>query len=129
MKAKRIDHVGIVVKDLDAAVATYARNFGFAADSTRGGDVPALGIRNAFMPVGESDLEFIQATSSEGPVAQFAAERGEGTFMLSLEVEDIDAAVEHLRAAGARVGNPNNGVAFVSMKSTHGVNLQLVQRR
>lgn len=129
MKAKRIDHVGIVVKDLDAAVATYARNFGFVADSTRGGDVPALGIRNAFMPVGESDLEFIQATSSEGPVAQFAAERGEGTFMLSIEVEDIDAAVEHLRAAGARVGNPNAGVAFVSMKSTHGVNLQLVQRR
>jgi catechol 2,3-dioxygenase-like lactoylglutathione lyase family enzyme len=62
-------------------------------------------------------------------VAQFAADRGEGTFMLSLEVEDIDAAVEHLRAAGARVGNPNNGVAFVSMKSTHGVNLQLVQRQ
>jgi methylmalonyl-CoA epimerase len=129
MKAKRIDHVGIVVKDLDAALATYARNFGFAADSTRGGDVPALGIRNAFMPVGGSDLEFIQPTSLEGPVAQFAADRGEGTFMLSLEVEDIDAAVEHLRAAGARVGNPNNGVAFVSMKSTHGVNLQLVQRQ
>lgn len=129
MKTKRIDHVGIVVRDLDAAVATYARNFGFVADSTRGGDVPALGIRNTFMPVGESDLEFIQATSSEGPVAQFAAERGEGTFMLSLEVEDIDGAVEHLRAAGARVGNPTNGVAFVSMKSTHGVNLQLVQRR
>lgn len=129
MKAKRIDHVGIVVKDLDAALATYARNFGFAADSARGGDLPALGIKNAFMPVGESDLEFIQATSAEGPVAQFAADRGEGAFMLSLEVADIDAAVEHLRAAGARVGNPSNGVAFVSMKSTHGVNLQLVQRQ
>jgi len=128
MKAKRIDHVGIVVSDLDAALATYARNFGFAADPARGGDVAALGIRNAFMPVGGSDLEFIQPTTDSGPVAQFAKDRGEGTFMLSIEVEDINSAVEHLRGLGARVGDPNNGVAFVSMKSTHGVNLQLVQR-
>ena len=59
----------------------------------------------------------------------FAKERGEGTFMLSIEVEDIDAAVERLRGTGARVGSPNNGVAFVSAKSAHGVNLQLVQRK
>lgn len=129
MKAKRIDHVGIVVKDLDAAVATYARNFGFAANPTKGGENATLGIRNAFVPVGDSDLEFIQPITEEGPVAQFAKERGEGTFLLSLEVDDIDAAVEHLRTQGARVGAPNNGVAFVSMKSTHGVNLQLLQRK
>ena len=128
MKAKRIDHIGIVVKDLDAALATYGANFGFAADSSRGGDVPALGIKNAFMPVGGSDLEFIQPTGDEGPVAQFAKERGEGTFMLSIEVDNIEEAVEHLRGLGARVGNPSNGVAFVSAKSAHGVNLQLVQR-
>jgi methylmalonyl-CoA epimerase len=128
MKAKRIDHVGIVVKDLEAALATYANNFGFAVDRTKGGEVAALGIKNAFMPVGGSDLEFIQPLSEDGPVAQFAKERGEGTFMLSLEVEDLEAAVEHLRGLGARVGNLNNGVAFVSTKSTHGVNLQLVQR-
>lgn len=128
MKANRIDHVGIVVKDLDTALATYSKNFGFTVDGSRGGDVPALGIKNAFMPVGGSDLEFIQPTAETGPVAQFAKDRGEGTFMLSIEVEDITAAVEHLRGLGARVGDPNNGVAFVSMKSTHGVNLQLVQR-
>ena len=128
MKAKRIDHIGIVVKDLDTALTTYGKNFGFTVDGSKGGEVAALGIRNAFMPVGGSDLEFIQPLGEEGPVAQFAKERGEGTFMLSLEVDDIDAAVEHLRGLGARVGNPNNGVAFVSMKSTHGVNLQLVQR-
>ena len=79
--------------------------------------------------MGESDLEFIQAVADEGPVAQFAKERGEGTFMLSMEVEDIDAAVERLRGTGARVGSPNNGVAFVSAKSAHGVDLQLVQRK
>ncbi len=128
MKAKKIDHVGIVVKDLDAGLATFARNFGFAADPARGGEVPALGIKNAFMPVGESDLEFIQPLGSEGPVAKFAQERGEGTFLLSIAVDDIDAAVAHLRGLGARVGDPVNGVAFVSAKSSHGVNLQLIQR-
>ena len=78
MKAKKIDHVGIVVKDLDAALATYSRHFGFPVDRSRGGEVPALGIKNAFMPVGDSDLEFIQATSDQGPVAKFAEDRGEG---------------------------------------------------
>lgn len=129
MKAKKIDHVGLVVKDLEAGLATFERNFGFVADRSRGGEVPALGIKNAFVPVGESDLEFIQATASDGPVARFAAERGEGQFLLSIEVDDVSAAIEHLRKLGVRVGDPSpGGVAFVSMKSTHGVNLQLVQR-
>ncbi len=128
MKAKRIDHVGIVVKDLAAAVRTYEHNFGFLADATRGGEVAALGIVNAFVPVGDADLEFVQPTTSEGPVAKFAAERGEGTFMVSIEVDDLAAAVEHLRAAGCRVGDPQGNIAFVSMRSTHGVNLQLIQR-
>ena len=129
MKAKKIDHAGIVVRDLSTALGTYERNFGFKADTSGGGEVPALGIKHAFVPMGEIDLEFIQATGSEGPVAKFAQERGEGTFMLSLEVDDLNAAVDHLRSLGARVGDSSpGGVAFVSMKSTHGVNLQLVQR-
>jgi methylmalonyl-CoA epimerase len=130
MKPAKIDHIGIVVKDLTAALATYERHFGFVADATRGGDLPAMGIRNAFMPVGETDLEFIQSTSDEGPVAKFAADRGEGTFMLSIAVDNLAEAVAHLRSLGARVGDPSpQGIAFVSMKSTHGVNLQLIERK
>ena len=128
MKVRKIDHVGIVVKDLDAALATYSRHFGFAVDGSRGGELPALGIKNAFVPVADSDLEFIQPTSDQGPVAKFAQERGEGQFLLSIAVYDVNAAVEHLRGLGVRVGDPSNGVAFVSMKSSHGVNLQLIQR-
>ena len=127
MKAKKIDHVGIVVKDLEAALATYARNFGFQHDRSRGGEVPALGIKNAFMPVADSDLEFIQPTSDQGPVAKFAQDRGEGQFLLSIAVDDVAEAVAHLRGLGVRVGDPSNGIAFVSMKSSHGVNLQLIQ--
>jgi methylmalonyl-CoA epimerase len=126
--ASRIDHVGIVVKNLDEALGTYERHFGFKPDPAKGGEVAALGIKNAFVPVGESDLEFIQPLSEEGPVAKFAQERGEGQFLLSLAVADVNGTVEALRAKGARAGDPNAGVAFVSMRSTFGVNLQLVQR-
>ena len=128
MRALKMDHVGIVVKDLAAALETYSRNFGFAADSNRGGDVPAMGIKNAFMPVGDTNLEFVKPTTDEGPVAKFARERGEGLFWLSIAVDDVAAAVEHLRALGVRASDVADGVAYVSMKSSHGVHLQLIQR-
>ena len=58
MNVKLIDHVGIVVKDLGAALATYERNFDLNADASRGGEVPALAIKNAFVPIGGADLKF-----------------------------------------------------------------------
>lgn len=126
--AQRIDHIGIVVKDIPMAAATYERHFGFSLDPALGGNVEALGIENAFMLAGNAHLEFIRPTTEEGPVAKFAAERGEGSFLLSLAVADAEAAVATLRERGARVADPNNGVAFVSPRSSFGVTLQLVER-
>ena len=126
--AERIDHIGIVVQDIPAAAATYERHFGFSLDPELGGQNDALGIENAFMLAGNAHLEFIRPTTDEGPVAQFAAERGEGSFLLSLAVADAEAAVATLRDGGARVGGANGGVAFVSPRSSFGVNLQLVER-
>jgi hypothetical protein len=79
MNAKKIDHVGIVVKDLGQGVQTFADNFG-SAPTLEGRRERALGIKNAFVPV-ESDLEFIQPMTDEGPVATFAKDRGEGMFL------------------------------------------------
>ncbi len=126
--AQRIDHIGVVVKDIPTAAATYERHFGFTLDPQLGGHVEALGIENAFMLAGNAHFEFIRPLTEEGPVATFAAERGEGSFLLSLAVADIESVVESLRASGARVGSPNGGVAFVSPRSSFGVNLQLVER-
>ncbi len=126
--ARRIDHIGIVVEDIPAAAATYERHFGFTLDPDLGGRVEALGIENAFMLAGNAHLEFIRPLTDEGPVAKFAAERGEGSFLLSLAVADAEAAVASLRDGGARVGAANGGVAFVSPRSSFGVNLQLVER-
>ncbi|HCV00004.1 MAG: methylmalonyl-CoA epimerase [Dehalococcoidia bacterium] len=126
--AQSIDHIGIVVKDIPDAVANYERNFGFPVDPELGGRVDRLGIENAFMLAGNVHFEFIRPLSGEGPVAKFAAERGEGSFLLSLAVADVSAAVDALRARGARVGDANGGVAFVSPRSSFGVNLQLIER-
>ena len=130
MKATRIDHVAVAVKDLDAAISTYRHNFDL--QQVGGGEVPSLGIRNAFLQIGGARIELITPATATGPVATFLEESGEGMYLLSLEVDDLDEAVSQLQAAGARVrvaqGSEGRRLAFVSPKSTHGVLLQLQER-
>ena len=131
MQAKRIDHVVVAVSDLEQALATYQQNFGF--QHVGGGEVPVLGVRNAYLQIGDACIELVTPLAQEGPVAKFLAERGSGLYLLSLEVENLDAAVAELRAQGMRVqvvtGPGDTRLAFVSPKATHGVLLQLVEQR
>jgi len=130
--AKKIDHVAIAVKDLDAAVKTYTANFGFQVRQRT--DVAALGIRLAMLPIGDADLELFTPTVADNPPAKFLAERGEGMYVLSLEVDDLDAAVATLTGKGikvstaARTADGGGRLVYLSPKSTHGVLLQLIER-
>lgn len=130
MKAKRIDHIAIAVHDLEAAVTTYAQNFGLTTSSS--GEVPSLGIRNAFLQIGDAQIELITPLTAQGPVADFLAKQGGGMYLLALEVEDLDAAIATLQQTGARVnvttGSGGRRLAFVSPRATHGVLLQLLER-
>jgi methylmalonyl-CoA epimerase len=130
MKAKRIDHVVIAVKDLGAAVETYQRTFSLAKVSE--GEVPALGIRNAFLQIGDAQLELITPLTNQGPVAAFLEKQGEGMYLLSIEVDNLENAVAELGQQGIRVtvteGTAGRRLAFVSPKATHGVLLQLLER-
>ena len=94
--------------------------------------MPGLGIHNAFLQIGGASIELVTPTSATGPAAEFLEQRGEGMYLLSLEVDDLDEAVTHLEATGARVrvteGSAGQRLAFVSPKSTHGVLLQLLER-
>lgn len=131
MQAKRIDHVVVAVSDLEQALATYQQNFGL--QHVGGGEVPVLGVRNAYLQIGDARIELVTPLAQEGPVAKFLAERGSGLYLLSLEVENLDAAVAELQAKGMRVqvvtGPGDTRLAFVSPKTTHGVLLQLVEQR
>jgi methylmalonyl-CoA epimerase len=88
MKATRIDHLVVAVKDLDAAIATYTETLGL--EKVREGEVPALGIRNAFLKLGDAELELAAPLSDDTPVGKFLQGQGEGMYLLALEVDSLD---------------------------------------
>lgn len=126
---EKIDHIAIAVKDLDAAVKTFNANFGLPM--ARRGEEAALQIKSAFLTIGDAWLELFQPTSADNPAAKFIVERGEGMYLLSLEVENLDAAKQHLekRSIPMKVQSVPNGprLGFISPKSTHGVLLQFIE--
>ena len=129
---KNFDHAVFAVKDLDAAAQTWTKNFGFPVE--RRGEVPSLGIRNVIMPVAKANafVELVSPLGEGGAVEKFLTDKGEGMYLISLEVADLDAAVAGLRDKGVRVGDPVAGtagrLAFVSPRNTHGVSIQLRER-
>ena len=132
---KRIDHVAIVVRDLETALRFYRDTLGVAP--SRVIDFPREGVKIAFLPMGGpdgSEIELLEPTDPAGSVARFLEKRGEGLHHLCLEVEDIDEALAELTAAGAAVLDTTprptaegRGI-FLHPKGTGGVLLELVQR-
>jgi methylmalonyl-CoA epimerase len=130
--AKRLDHVVVAVKDLEAAVSTFQKNFGLTRESAAK-DVPALGIRNTFLPISDSKIEIVEPLGEKSPVAQFIDKSGEGMYLLSLDIDYLPGALQVLSEKGIKanvIKSPTSGdVAFISPKHTHGVLLQLISRR
>jgi methylmalonyl-CoA epimerase len=132
MKIKRIAHLGIAVKDLDAPKKFYADNLNL---ELKGDEVvEAQKVKVSFIKVGESNLELLLPTSADSAVAKFLETKGEGFHHLALEVEDIHAAVAELKAAGVRLidEKPREGahgalVAFIHPKATFGLLVELCQ--
>ena len=132
MALKRIDHVVVAVKDCKAAGERYAQLLGKPASAVK--DLPALGIKNVVLNLGDAFLELAEPLSNQGPVAKFLDTKGEGLYLLSIEVDNMDATIKDLTAKGVQMaGQPTDGptgkLAFVHPKSTHGVLLQLVQHK
>lgn len=131
---KRIDHVVIATEDLADAAAKWERNLGLRVQE-RVSRPLGSGFDVARLPVGDAFVELVQPVEEKGRFAEQFRERGEGLFSISIEVDDLDEAVRYLRGKGARVSDPEPGiwpgsrVARVSRSSTHGVSLQLIERR
>lgn len=128
---RKIDHVGIAVKSLDDAVETYSA-LGFEIKEFE--EVEEQKVRVAMLPIGESRIELLEATSDDSAIAKFISSRGEGIHHIAINVENIDEALQKVKNAGLRliderprIGAGGKKVAFVHPKSTHGVLLEFVE--
>jgi len=131
---KRIEHIGIAVKDLDAANKTYAAVMG--AEHYKTEKVESEGVSTSFFKIGESKIELLAATNPESPIAKFIEKRGEGIHHMAFYVDDIDAEIERLKGEGFRLlnENPKSGadnklVAFMHPKDANGVLVELCQEK
>ena len=131
MKPIKINHIAIVVRDIDASLAFWVKAFGLQVDHIE--DVPSQASKVAFLPVGESEVELVQPTSTDSGMAAYLEKRGEGMHHLCIEVEDIDAALAHLKALDVRLINtepevlPGRKMAFIHPKAANGVLIELYQ--
>jgi methylmalonyl-CoA/ethylmalonyl-CoA epimerase len=127
---KRIDHVVIAVKDLNETAALYRDRYGLKA--TEPEDIPAMGIRRVNIDVGNAYIELAQPVDPQGPVAKFLEERGEGLYLIAMQVDDLPGTVKRLQDKGARLigaeGASKPGArVFIHPKSAHGALIMLSQ--
>jgi methylmalonyl-CoA epimerase len=129
-----LDHVGIAVGDIAAALAFYRDALGLEIEAPE--DVPTQRVRAHVIPAGESAIELLEATAPDSPIARFLQKRGPGLHHITLRVDDIRAALTHLRARGVRLidEEPRPGaqsalVAFIHPSAAHGVLVELAQAR
>src|SRR3984957_7223714 len=127
-----LDHIGIAVKDLPAALAFYRDALGLDVEQPE--DVPSERVRAHFVPVGESNLELLEATAPDSSIAAFVQKRGPGLHHIPLGREDIAASIAQLKARGARLiderprpGAHGSLVAFVHPSAAQGVLIELKQ--
>jgi methylmalonyl-CoA/ethylmalonyl-CoA epimerase len=128
----RIDHIGVAVEDLDAAIALHETTYGMALAHRE--VVSEQGVEAVLLDVGENHVELLRPLSQDTPVGRFLASRGPGLHHVAYQVPDIDATLAALRSAGARLidetprtGIRNSRVAFVHPKSSGGVLTEIVQ--
>jgi methylmalonyl-CoA epimerase len=130
--ATDVDHVGIAVDDLEAAVERYRRSFGI--DPVHRERVQDQGVEEVLFAVGTSYIQLLGALGPDTPVGRFLRSRGPGIHHVAYRVDDIAAALDHLRAQGVRLideaprpGSRGTTIAFVHPNGMGGVLVELVQ--
>jgi len=133
MKILQIDHLGIAVDSIDTGKAFWQDVLGLRFEGAE--TVAEQKTTTAFFPVGESEVELLESTASDGPVAQFIERRGQGIQHIAFRVADINAALGELKAKGIRlidetprIGAGGAQIAFLHPKATGGVLVELCQR-
>jgi methylmalonyl-CoA epimerase len=128
----KIDHIGIAVKSIAAALKVYEQAVGLKLAGYD--EVDDQGVRVAMLDIGESRIELLEPTRPESPVEKFINKRGEGIHHIAVRVDNIEEALDRLKTAGIRLidekpkrGAHNTRIAFIHPTSTYGVLMELVE--
>lgn len=126
MNITHIEHIGIAVNNLDESIKFYENILGLKCYSVE--EVKDQKVKTAFFMVGQTKIELLESTDSEGPIGKFIEKKGEGIHHLAYAVSDLPAALDHVRANDIRLidEKPRKGaeglnIAFLHPKSTYGV--------
>ena len=129
---KKIEHLGIAVKNLDESNELFEKLLGVPHYKTE--EVESEGVKTSFFMIGESKVELLEATNEDSPIAKFIEKRGEGIHHIAYDVENIRTEVERLKKEGFKIlneepkkGADNKWVVFLHPKSTNGVLVELCQ--
>lgn len=129
----KVDHIGIAVKNLDKAIKFYEDTLAIKCVSTE--EVAEQKVKVAFLPVGDTEIELLESTEEDGPIARHIEKKGEGVQHIAYRVDDIEKAIAECKEKGIRVidEKPRYGaggakIAFLHPKSTFGVLIELCQR-
>jgi len=130
----KVDHIGIAVSNLDEAIKLYKDVLGLELHGVE--VVEEQKVKVAFLPVGDTEVELLESTSPDGPIAKFIEAKGQGIQHLAFRVDNIEAALEEMKAKGMRLidEKPRYGaggarIAFLHPKSTNGVLIELCERK
>lgn len=129
---RKIEHIGIAVKDLQASNLIFGKLFGNPAYKEE--EVVSEGVKTSFFMNGPNKIELLEATTPDSPIAKFIEKKGEGIHHIAFDVENIFEEVERLKAEGFSVineipkkGADNKLVVFLHPKTTNGVLIELCQ--
>jgi len=133
MQILKIDHLGIAVNSIDEGKSFWSDVLGLDFEGAE--TVEAQKVTTAFFPVGESEVELLESTSPDGPVAKYIEKRGQGIQHVAFRVANIEDALAELKAKGIRLidekprlGAGGAKIAFLHPKATNGVLVELCER-
>ena len=133
MKVLKIDHLGIAVNSIEEGKQFWMNVLGLQFEGSE--TVAEQKVTTGFFPVGESEVELLESTSPDGPIAKYLEKRGEGIQHIAFRVENIETALEELKSKGVqlidqkpRIGAGGAKIAFLHPKATRGVLVELCER-
>jgi len=131
---KKVDHIGIAVRNLDEALKFYTEVLGLKLSGIE--VVEEQKVKVAFLPLGDTEIELLEATEPDSPIAKFIETKGPGIQHIAYQVDDIKAAIAEMKEKGMRMidnepryGAGNASIAFMHPKSTEGVLVELSERK